>query len=62
MHLTPYQVVTIASLIEAEVKRPEDYSQVAEVIINRMHKGMRLELDSTVNYALGTTVPFLSAA
>jgi len=44
------------------VKRPEDYSQVAEVIINRMHKGMRLELDSTVNYALGTTTPFLSAA
>ena len=27
-----------------------------------MHKGMRLELDSTVNYALGTTKPFLSAA
>ncbi len=62
LHLTPYQVVTIASLIEAEVKRPQDYSQVAEVIINRMHKGMRLELDSTVNYALGTTKPFLSAA
>ena len=27
-----------------------------------MHKGMRLELDSTVNYALGTTKPFLSPA
>jgi UPF0755 protein len=62
LHLTPYQVVTIASLIEAEVKRPQDFAQVAEVIINRMHKGMRLELDSTVNYALGTTKPFLSAA
>jgi UPF0755 protein len=62
LKLTPYQVVTIASLIEAEVKRPQDYPQVAEVIINRMHKGIRLELDSTVNYALGTTKPFLSAA
>jgi UPF0755 protein len=62
LHLTPYQVVTIASLIEAEVKRPQDFAQVAEVIINRMHRGMPLELDSTVNYALGTTKPFLSAA
>jgi UPF0755 protein len=58
--LSPYQVVTIASLIEAEVKRPQDYSQVAEVIINRLHRGMKLELDSTVNYALGTTKPLLS--
>jgi UPF0755 protein len=62
LKLTPYQVVTIASLIEAEVKRPQDYPQVAEVIINRLHKGVALELDSTVNYALGTTKPFLSAA
>jgi UPF0755 protein len=58
--LSPYQVVTIASLIEAEVKRPQDYSQVAEVIINRLHRGMKLELDSTVNYALGTSKPLLS--
>jgi UPF0755 protein len=62
LHLTPYQVVTIASLIEAEVKRPQDFPNVAEVIINRLHKGMRLELDSTVNYALGTAKPFLSQA
>jgi UPF0755 protein len=62
LKLTPYQVVTIASLIEAEVKRPQDYPQVAEVILNRLHKGIALELDSTVNYALSTTKPFLSAA
>ena len=58
--LKPYQVVTIASLIEAEVKRPQDYAQVAEVIINRLHRGMKLELDSTVNYALGTSKQFLT--
>jgi UPF0755 protein len=60
LKLTPYQVVIIASLIEAEVKRPQDFADVAEVIINRLHKGIPLELDSTVNYALGTTKPFLS--
>lgn len=60
LNLTPYQVVTVASLIEAEVKRPQDYAQVAEVIDNRLRKGMKLELDSTVNYALGTSKQFLS--
>ena len=60
LHLTPYDVVKVASLIEAEVKRPQDYTQVAEVIYNRLHRGMRLDLDSTVNYALGTSKQFLS--
>lgn len=60
LHLTPYEVVTVASLIEAEVKRPQDYPQVAEVIYNRLHSGMKLELDSTVNYALGSSKQFLS--
>jgi UPF0755 protein len=60
LHMTPYQVLTVASLIEAEVKRPQDYAQVAEVIDNRLRKGMKLELDSTVNYALGTSKQFLS--
>ena len=58
--LSPYQVVTIASLIEAEVKRPQDYAQVAEVIVNRLQRGMKLELDSTVNYSLGTAKQFLT--
>jgi UPF0755 protein len=58
--LTPYQVVIIASLIEAEVKRPQDYPLVAEVILNRLHRGMPLQLDSTVNYALGTSKFLLS--
>ena len=60
LNMTPYQVVVVASLIEAEVKRPQDYAQVAEVIDNRLRRGMKLELDSTVNYALGTSKPFLS--
>ena len=51
--LTPEQVVTIASLIEAEVS-PSDYAKVSRVIVNRLAKGMKLQFDSTVNYALGT--------
>jgi UPF0755 protein len=48
--LTPYQVVTIASLVEAETPLDEDRPKVVRVILNRLAKGMPLQLDSTVNY------------
>jgi peptidoglycan lytic transglycosylase G len=48
----PYQLVTIASIVEAEARRPEDYPKVARVIYNRLAAGMPLQMDSTVNYAL----------
>ncbi|WP_193746345.1 endolytic transglycosylase MltG [Demequina aestuarii] len=47
------EVLTIASLVEQETSRTEDMPQVARVIRNRVDAGMRLELDSTVHYALG---------
>jgi UPF0755 protein len=50
--LTPAQVVTVASILEAEAGSPKYYPQVAEVIYNRLNIGMKLGLDSTVNYAL----------
>ena len=50
--LTPYEVVIVASLIQAE-GRPDDFDKVARVIYNRLDLGMRLQLDATVNYALG---------
>jgi UPF0755 protein len=49
---TPAQVVTEASLMEAEVG-PQYYAQVARVIDNRLNQGMKLQLDSTVSYATG---------
>jgi UPF0755 protein len=50
--LTPNQVVTVASILEAEAGSPKYYADVAEVIYNRLNDGMFLGLDSTVNYAL----------
>ncbi|MGV8848624.1 MAG: endolytic transglycosylase MltG [Propionibacteriaceae bacterium] len=55
--LTPLQVLTVASLIEAEVNRAEDRPKVARAIYNRLQgktesgQIMKLQLDSTVNYA-----------
>ncbi len=51
VELTPYEVVIVASLIQAEA-RPKDFAKVSRVIYNRLDAGMRLQLDATVNYAL----------
>ena len=48
--MTPYDVVTVASLVEAETPLDADRAKVARVVYNRLAKGMRLQLDSTVNY------------
>ncbi len=50
--LDPREVVIVASLLEAE-GRPEDFAKIARVIYNRLAADMRLQLDATVNYALG---------
>jgi UPF0755 protein len=49
---SPYELVIIASLVEAEARHAEDFGKVARVVYNRLEKGMALQLDSTVNYAL----------
>jgi UPF0755 protein len=53
--LTPEQVVTVASILEYEAKRQQDYPRVARAIYNRLAKGMRLQSDATVSYANGVS-------
>ena len=48
--LTPQKVLTVASILEYEANRSEDYPKVARVLYNRLNKGMLLQLDSTVSY------------
>jgi len=45
-------IITVASLVEEEIRAPEERSKVAAVIYNRLTKGMPLQLDSTLQYAL----------
>jgi UPF0755 protein len=49
--LSPYDVVTIASLIEGEAASEHDRTLVASVIYNRLRDHMMLQLDSTTRYA-----------
>lgn len=53
---SPGEVMTVASLVEAEANRDEDRGKVARVIYNRLETnatGHLLQIDATVNYALG---------
>jgi UPF0755 protein len=47
-----YQAVTVASIIQAEAATEEDMGRVARVVFNRLERGMPLQMDSTINYAL----------
>jgi UPF0755 protein len=46
-------VVTKASIVQAESGSVEDMPKIARVLDNRLAKGMKLQLDTTVNYATG---------
>lgn len=47
------EIVTVASLVEKETAFPPERPLVSAVIRNRLRKGMKLEFDPTVIYALG---------
>lgn len=51
-NLTPIQVYILASIVEEETNKPTDKLLVASVYINRLRKGMKLEADPTIKYAM----------
>lgn len=56
----PLQVITVASLVNAEGKNHEDFRKMSEVVYNRLKKtndvtNQKLEFDSTFNYIKGTS-------
>lgn len=51
--LTPYQVLIVASMIEAEAQAARDRPLIASVIYNRLADHMPLQIDATTRYATG---------
>ncbi len=53
LNLTPAQVVTLASIVDEETNKKDEKGNVASVYLNRLKKGMKLQADPTVKFAVG---------
>lgn len=51
--MTERQIVTLASIVQAEARVVAEMPRIASVYQNRLHRGMLLQADPTVLYALG---------
>lgn len=51
--LTKNQIVTLASIIEGETNLIDEMPRIAGVYLNRLKRGMKLQADPTVAYAIG---------
>jgi len=61
-HLSRYDVLIIASMIEREAQVPGDRPLVAAVIWNRLRQGIPLGIDATLRYALNDYAKPLTAS
>ncbi len=60
--ITLHELVTLASIVEKEVRSDEDRAMVADIFWRRLSIGQGLQADSTVNYITGKNTPAVSLA
>ena len=60
--MTKHEILTLASIIEKEVRTESSMKLVADIFLKRLEIGMALQADSTVNYITGGNSPGVSLA
>ncbi len=53
INLTPWQVGTLASIVEEETNLSSEKPIVTGLYLNRLNKGMKLQADPTIKFAVG---------
>jgi UPF0755 protein len=53
LRLTPIQIATLASIVDEETIREDEKPRVAGLYLNRLDKGIRLQADPTIKFAIG---------
>ena len=53
LRFTPYEVMTLASIVHEETNAESEMARIAGVYMNRLKRDMLLQADPTVKYALG---------
>lgn len=53
LNLSVPQIITLASIVEEETNKEEDKPNIASTYLNRIKKGMPLQADPTVKFAVG---------
>jgi len=57
LHLSVHELMTLASIVEAEARLPVERDTIAGVYWNRLKMGMKLDADPTVQYGLKLSRP-----
>ncbi len=51
--LSPQEVIILASIVESETVKPDEMKRIAGLYLNRLKRGILLQADPTVKYAVG---------